>query len=654
MPLYSDLTLQLGVSLASEDESAEMILQQELVARVASIATEQSGFAEWCRRADELYYSTHFTKWGADLWPDDDSATVPGRSHVSVNTPKVYVDLPAAMMAVEPAEQMLASEDSPEARSAAQALETIREAWSREERWTLKRHKVAVVRELYGRSASYTYYDKAKGRPCVDIIQNPRNLFLGYKSDNYEELEWAAYVTLRDPNSLVADYSIDFTSRVSQTSVVQEDKVVPWITTPNAPVGDLRPRPVNYGPARVEEWDYWYRLPAKKRGKRGEPTKMETWNVVIAGNAIVRGPFKYTEYEGEIPYKPLFNTFIPGTPTGRAALHDMEHLIREKMARISSAAQMIAGATAGDFWQIVGPDAPRVPPQSKPVRNQVYAPGAGNRIETIQPFIAQFQLEQYLTRIDREEGVISGLNDLILGLAPTQALNSSKAINALVSQYELRISLPRLMLYTWDLDTWELVVKVWQKYDANIAKIVDAGGGFLQIIDPSLAPKDDMETANRALSLMGGKAWSQARTMDAVGVDDPEQEQNIIREERTDATLFPQDVQVMAQLMAALQSLGLQAPGGVQSQAQDQIASGQNDLRTALGGGTLQGTNASQGDISQTPPADGSQVPGATPSNNAPFAQGQSAVASPPLLQDMIQGGKVKSRLMTQTKLGRR
>ena len=146
--------------------------------------------------------------------------------------------------------------------------------------------------------------------------------------------------------------------------------------------------------------------------------------------------------------------------------------------------------------------------------------------------------------------------------------------------------------------------------------------------------------------------------MNAVGVDDPETEQMMIREESTDATLWPERVQVMAQLLGALQSLGLQPPAGAQQQAQGQMTSGQADLRAALGQQTprvLPGTNGGPGGApessGQTPPLPGlpPEAGGAPP----PFAQGP-AGAEAPLLQTMIQGGNVKGRIMTQQKLGRR
>ena len=637
---FADLTL-IGALAMDGPQNDPLTLQRQLSARLASMSTEQSMFKTWCDHFDSLYFTTTMGPWGADLWADDPSATTPGRSHISINTPSVYVDVPAALQAVDPIENMLATKDSDKARTAANQLERVRKAWKVSEKWAMKRHKAATVKSLYGRTASYVYFDKDDGRPHAKIVENPRNLWMGYKSDNHEEVEWAARVELLDPMAVVERYSVAFTSKTTPTGIV-----MPWIIGIGDPITEQPNIILNFGPAKVEVWDYWYRRPSDKAGVRGKATKMETWNVVIAGNEVVQGPFRYAEYSGDIPYIPLFNTYIPGTPLGRSELHDMEILIKEKMTRVTSGAQMIAGATSGDYWQLVGPDAP-AKVTVKPQRNVVVAPGAGNRIESIAPFVAQFQLEQFLGRLDREMAVVSGLNDLLLGLAPSAVLNSSKAINALIANYESRISMRRLLYYSWDRDTWTLALKVWVTKDDTVKKIVADGGGVLDITDPSLSPKDEMETATRAANLVSAKLWSQVRGMDAVGVDDPEQEQEIIREERTDATLWPADVQVMAQLMSTLQTLGLPAPQGAQNQIAGQASSGMNDLRNALGAATPQGTVGSQGSGNQgeTPPIEG--APPEAGGAPAPFAQAQPGQQAGfgPQLQSMIQGGTARNRI---------
>lgn len=643
---YADLTLETASQILSpEDEGYEVI--QKLSRRISSVRSQMDRFREWCNRADRLYYAEDFTTGGADLWADDPSASTPGRSHVSVNSPPVYVDVPAALQSLEPDEDMVATDNTPEARAAAAALERVYTAWKREEEFELKFAKAATVKGLYGRTAGRVYWDPDKKRPCVEIIEQPRFLHLGYKNDAYDELEWAAYVQRYDPNAVIEEFGVDV-----KTKELESGMTVPVVSAPS-PTEAIPARSwLNFGEARIEVWDFWYREPVFS-GK-GKFLRMKTMNCVVAGNMIVRGPLEYKEYQGELPYIPLFNTYLPGVPDGRADLYDMEQIIREKFEKITAGSQMIASGTAGDYWQLVGPDAPtRMPEGFKPKRNEVIFPGGGNRVETIQPFIAQFQLEQFLARLDREGSDISGLNDLLRGLAPLQALSSSKAVNALVAQYEARLLLRRAMFYQWRRRVWDLALKVWVKKDDTVAETVSAGGGYLTISDPSLNPKDEMEVAVKAANLSNAKLWSERRAMGAVGVDDPETEQDMIREEQVDATLNPDAVGKMAQLMGVLQSLGLNAPPGAAAQAGALAASGQQSLQSA---GVPQGTVASQGPEQQgiTPPE--LLQPGATPpAANQPFAQPPQQAAQPPLLQSMVApGGGVKTRILSQAQLGRR
>src|ERR1035437_5144183 len=194
---WADMTLGLAVSLgAFADDPAVNDLLHELGDRVYSMSAQQERFRRWCIKADGMYYAETFDKGGgADLWPDDPSAKVVGRAHVSVNTPSVYVDIPAALQAVEPIENMLATTNEPEARHAAAGLERIYFAWKREENFELKFHKACAVKALYGRTAGKVYWDAEEQRPCLEVVEQPRNLFLGYKSDSYDAVEWAAYVT---------------------------------------------------------------------------------------------------------------------------------------------------------------------------------------------------------------------------------------------------------------------------------------------------------------------------------------------------------------------------------------------------------------------------------------------------------------------------
>jgi hypothetical protein len=651
---YADLTLEKGIVHAASDEARNII--HTLQRRLSAVRMSQMRLREWCDRADALYYATSFTAGGADLWPDDPSINKPGKTHVSLNTPSVYVDVPASLQAEEPVENMLATDTTDDARDTAASQERLYVSWKQEDGFDLKFHKACTVKGLYGHTAARVYWDAdaldGKGKPCFEVIEQPRNLWMGFKNDSYTELEWAAYVTRWEPNALCEEYGVNVVPTLTDDGT----------TIPLVEQADWNSRPARpwlyMGDARVEVWDYWYRQPVWKGTKF---VRMDTYNVVIAGNYIIRGPLLYREYGGSLPYLPLYNTYVPGLPSGRPDLYDIEPLIREKMERITGGSQMMYNGVAGDYWQLTGPEVPwKVPPGLKPERNALVSPGPGNRIETITPFIAQFQLEQFLGRLDREMAEVSGLNDLLLGLAPSQVLSSSKAINALVANYESRLSMRRRILYQWRRDVWNMAFKVWAAKDKTVRDIVGKAPGYLDIVDPSLSPRDEQETAVRSANLVNAKLWSQRRGMDAVGVDDPETEQQMIREESTDATLWPDRVQVMAQLMSALQSLNLNAPQGAESQAQGQLTSGQADLRKALGAGTPDnlpggpGPGGAPEDQGQTPPIAG--LPQAAGGAAPPFAQGPAGAASGDVtkLQGMIQGGKATGRLLSQRTLGRR
>lgn len=648
---YADMTLVRGVKHAPDEATAEII--RKLLFRIKSVTQEHEVFRAWCDRADRMYFpETVNDKNGSDVWPEHESAKINGRQHVSLNEFAPYVDIPATMQAEDPIENMLASGVDTDGKTTfadeAAAEERAYTAWKQAEDLDLKFHKIITVKGLYGRTAGRIYWDPDEGRPCVEVIAQPRNLYMGWKTDNFEQLEWAAYRMYYEPNALTEEFGVEVTSVKSDGDVVvpfvqqrswDEDPVRPWTAL---------------GDARVEVWDYWYRQPVWK-GNRF--VRMDTYNVVVAGNIVLRPPTKYAEYKGKLPYVPLFNTFVPGMPNGRPDLYDVEPLIRETMERITNGSQAIANATSGDAFQLIGPDAPmRVPQGLKPVKGGVVAPGAGNRLEVIAPFIAQFQLEQFLGRIDRHKTIITGLNELLLGLAPAQVLSSSKAINALISNYEARLSMRRKLLYKWRRDTWLLARQVGVAKSKLFKDALPASPAYLDITSPSLNPRDELETMTRALNGMNGKLWSQRRAMDAVGVDDPETEQDYIRQERTDATLFPADVQVMAQLLGALQSLGLNAPAGAQAQAQGQANSGQEALAQSLGaaapsglpGGPGSGAGGDQAIQAQTPPVAGA--------NSA--VAGQPLVSGPPgnqpVMQGMLQNGQAKGRIMTQQKLGRR
>lgn len=656
-------TAETPADIYTLDEPEARDLWDGLKRRRFAIQPEQDRFALLCDRWDNLYYPQNFTKGGADHWADDPSAQASsGTAHISVNSYPSYVDIPAALQSFQPIENMVPNQPTDAGRAIATLVERSYMAWKENIQLEELSHKACVTKCLYGKTAARVIWSADDDYPLVELVDQPRNLYLGWKSTQYEELEWAMYVNAISTETALEDWGLH-----CATALDKDGKPYLYIINPtyyglyDAPLGgqalstDLR----------VEVCDYWYRRPVKGAKVRpGKPTKFETWNAIFVGNYMVKNA-RHSEYRGRLPYVPLFNSYIPGQPEGRSSLHDVEQLIREKDERLSENAQMIHRAVAGQLWQLTGPEAPtEVDPALEPQPNKVIAPGGGNRVEAIQPWMPEFQIEQFLTRLDRELTDISGLNELMRGMAPSQVLNSGKAISALVSNYETRVKMPRDLYYKWRLDLWTLASIVWAEKKSELRDVID-GSCKLIMQSPSLTPRDDAEISQIALNMKEGKLWSAARSMDRTGVDDPEAELNLIREEQTDATINPAAVQVMVSLMAMMQQMQMQQPQQLQQQGGQAQMSMEQQMAMMRGQGVPGGGTPSlngPGEQTSTPPE---MMPGNTPEGAAvgaggpegtlpPPQEGTAAPGAPPsqmLSQYQIVGGEARPRIIGQQQI---
>ena len=161
---------------------------------------------------------------------------------------------------------------------------------------------------------------------------------------------------------------------------------------------------------------------------------------------------------------------------------------------------------------------------------------------------------------------------MLLGLAPSTVLGSSRAIAQLMANYEARISPKRKLLYSWLQNVWESCARIWENKDAGVRNIID-GEYTISITPPELTPRDTIELAQTAINLVQNRLWSAERAMDRMGVTDPEGEKDLIRDEQTDATLNPAAVQTMGTLIQMFNQMQQQAPQQAQQMAQQGQAS---------------------------------------------------------------------------------
>lgn len=619
-----------------EDEYDESIrLIEEIRDRKAMLEPEQTRMRVMYARMDNLYFPEGLTTGGADHWPEAEKA---GRVHVSLNNPHVFVDIPASLQSVVPIENYVAETSEPEDRDKAARAERLYFEWKADDDFEMKTHVACLSKGLYGMTYGKVYWDDIAGRPTATVIERPDNLYVGWGASDYSRIDFAIYCYGLSPQAVEEDYGLAVEPKMFG------ETYYPFVTVRGDahadPLGTLHPEldardghiRDEYEQRQVEVYDYWYKK--AKTTKKGKKVAAEVWNAIFVGNFLVKNE-KHTEYE-DIPYLPLRNTIIPGLPFGRPELYDLEQLIREKDERLTNAGQMIASITDGQRWQLVGAEAPdEVPPNAVPQPNKVAAPGPGNELKALQPFVGTYAVEDYLKRLDVEIETLTGLNELILGRAPATILGSSKAIAALVANYEARIKMKRDLLYAWRQRMWKTAAKVWEKKDPKVKAIID-GRYRIDIRPPELTPRDELENSQKAMSLVQNRLWSMRRAMDATGVEDPEDELNVIREEQTDAALNPAAVTSQATLLGTLQALGIQPPQASVEQANNAA----RQLNRPVPGGQSLNAPENQGNApAQSLPAN-AQVGG------APATAGSKAVA-----QSMLQNGETTGRILTQTPL---
>jgi hypothetical protein len=172
-----------------------------------------------------------------------------------------------------------------------------------------------------------------------------------------------------------------------------------------------------------------------------------------------------------------------------------------------------------------------------------------------------------------------------------------------------------------------------------------------KIIEPELTPRDNMEHARTQIEILNARGQSLHRFQDQIGVDSPLQEIQKIIEERSNAALFPGDVQAQVAAAATLLQMRMQMVQMEQQMAAAGIAAGgqaQDMANQAQGAGHLQRQQ------NEAQPG-GDQVSGGEAAGLAATGPGGASPGSAPSLgqmQTLIRGqGSGQAQALQQTTL---
>jgi hypothetical protein len=224
--------------------------------------------------------------------------------------------------------------------------------------------------------------------------------------------------------------------------------------------------------------------------------------------------------------------------------------------------------------------------------------------------------------------VATGLNDLLLGLAPAQVLGSSRAIAALIANYESRLAPKRKVFYSWMKQVWEMCARIWEEKEPGVRSLI-AGEYRIEVVAPELTPRDTLELASTAINLVQNRIWSAERAMDRVGVEDPIGEKDLIRDEQTDATLNPAAVATMANVMGTFKQMQMQEQQAAQATQQQQIQQEMEMTQAQADNAQRTLQQGAAGSESLNQPENQAQLPPEANAANAPAPGAQNLVPTP-------------------------
>lgn len=571
-----------------------MHVEQQAKQNYESLESYQQALISRYRRLHHYYAPAN-----GDQWPED-AMQRPNRIHITANVCKPFCDIDSRMQALVPRISCSPQGIDPEARKAAEAAEKTITRFLELADFDVFLATLAKVKTIYGKGVLKPYWNTEEKRPDVSVIESPENLRIGWGASDFSVIDWALYeyaispveARRRWPDIEVTKDRTGFTIQRLNAGGDHGDPLDTRNTSSNGPRSRLLP-PVQYQPSDYEGdqlrvWDYWYT----------DDTGTVT-NAILLEGAIVEGPNPHPELI-DIPYIPIENDHEPGNPEGIATHEGIIDIQYELNRALSHIAQVVADET-DPAWQLNGPEADSVPIGLVPKAGEIVAPGGGNVVNPISKGINMFPAQALVEMLWEDMHRITGISEIAFGQTPG-AQTAGRALSVQVESVANRLDFKRRLLYQglrrlilfWvrmlehENPKIKVEVEVEGETDAETGEetepttetqtvgIGDAVRGFYRwkIIAPEITPRDVYEQTTNLINQVQSKVVSLATARDLLGYDSPQDEEELIVAERSNAHLFPGDVQTFVATMAAMQEMEARAQAQQQAQAAAQAQGG--------------------------------------------------------------------------------
>jgi hypothetical protein len=582
------------------------------------------------RRAKYARYHHYYAPVDGDQWPGDDRE---GKIHITANIIKAFIDVESRILSLLPRITNVPSSKDADSRRKSETVEELflrfleLSGW---ETWMVDWNRIGCI---YGIKVLKPFWNARAKRPDVRVIEQPQNLMIGYGSSDFTVVDWVIYkyfispseARRRFPDAIITSPGDGKPLTISRRSdhsdpLAQKQGVIgSAISAASSAVDRIR-----FGEARtayedrqIECWDYWY------YNEEGE-----VYNAQLLQRVIIDGPTSHPEMP-RIPYIIVENDHEPGSPEGMSSV---EPLIDVQMGlnRAFSHSAQVAADNSGTAYQLAGDNADSVPEGIVPAEDEIIPAGSGNQILAIERNANTFPLNELIKSYWEAAHRISGLPEIMFGNIPS-ADTSGRVMAIQIEAAANRLDLKRrreynglrdLMLF-WGYmliqkDPMVTVTRRKESQEGSMepgelesfqVKVAEAIKGFdrWNIVAPEITPRDSIETSQNVMQLVNAKLMPLVEGMDRIGLESPEQAIAMIEKERSNARLFPADVQTYASVLQLLNAI-------VQEQ---QMAAAQAAQQGA--GAVAEGQAAAQGaEPTLLPDQNQGSQPGMAPPPGAP------------------------------------
>lgn len=376
-------------------------------------------------------------------------------------------------------------------------------------------------------------WDSVNKRPFIINVAVPENVRIGWASTDYKKINWAIHGFRIALDEAKERYNAEGALETLQAT--SESKLSTPHTSKSLSTANIELKEES-NPTEVDNYDGWVK-----------DEKGNVRNIIVVEDRPVKNE-KMPAGWPDIPYIVIPNIVDPGRPWGVADIQPVFDHQLEINERLCDNADLMRQINLVKYKITNMPEAE---PGDFEIGGRIFKLLEGQDVEAIAQPVSVWPFKDHIERVLQMFSHQSLLPPQVFGASPGNIVTGA-GISAL---FQGAISRMKSKQKRWNYAFGQLfknVMWLWSYYNEDAKEILKDGTYELEVVWPDMLPKDDAVHIQNVLNKLNARAVSLETAMNELGVKSPADEKDLIREERTDPTLFPEQAMLTAQAMQTL------------------------------------------------------------------------------------------------------